>query len=138
MNHWMLAVCLLGVLSMCVLPGLGGSMKVIPSPTPAVATATVVLIKTKAVLQGTQEPLFRLPELPLPELPRIRWCVVGTDGQVLNLRKGPSMDSEILNGLLPGKWVQILDVSGDGRWWHVRAWDEETGWIRTEFCKEVQ
>lgn len=88
-----------------------------------------------APLEGEQLALFTPSPAAAPA-----WCKVArTGGEALNLRARPGLDQEILGGLLPGEWVQVMmrsiEVPG---WVFVKTLDREEGWIAAEFCEEVK
>lgn len=60
-------------------------------------------------------------------------CVVAnTGGESLNIRKAPSMQAEIIGGLLPGQRVTVL-INGEP-WQKIQA-GQLTGYIYSKYCE---
>lgn len=61
-------------------------------------------------------------------LPSVTVGVV-TSGQNVNLRGGPGTNFELLDSVVPGTQVTLLDTSADGQWHNVRLEDGTEGWM---------
>lgn len=58
--------------------------------------------------------------------------VANTDGEVLNVRKGPSLTAEIIGGLLPGQRLTVITWGKE--WNQIRAGDL-AGFVAAKYCE---
>jgi len=58
--------------------------------------------------------------------------VANTDGEVLNVRKGPSLTAEIIGGLLPGQRLAVITWGKE--WNQIRAGDL-AGFVAAKYCE---
>lgn len=97
---------------------------------PAAATPTLPQTATATITAtSTARPVVRM-RVVLTATPGS--CVVSnTSGDVLNIRRGPGTDREIVGGLLPGARVMVI-AWGDA-WLKIPG-----GYIARRYCKEVR
>lgn len=93
-----------------------------------VPTPTSVYTKPSVTLTSTVQPVTLSPGDNLP-----MFCVVAyTEGDILNLRRGPGMQYEILGGLLPGQRLTVITWASD--WVYVSTGDQ-AGYIYRDYCE---
>lgn len=129
-------------------PVLGGDMKTIitlclvlvligcspfptrsPSPTPPAATSSP---SRQPETTNTRAERFRaIYKTITPSA----CTVANTKGEVLNIRKAPSLQAEIIGGLVPGQRVTVL-IYGEP-WQKIQA-GQLTGYIYSKYCEVTQ
>lgn len=120
-------ICIVGIAVVCIamalllascVPVRPAAPTLTPSPT-LTATAT-------ATSKATARPAARASATSSPTPAA---CIVAnTGGDVLNIRRAPGMDAEIVGGLLPGARVTVI-AWGDG-WLQIQQ-----GYISAEYCE---
>ena len=102
----------------------------VPTRTPATATPSLspTLTSSPAATTAKAEQLRAIYATLTPSA-----CVVAnTRGEVLNIRKSPSLQAEIIGGLVPG---QRLTVLVHGQPWQKITTGELTGFIYSQYCE---
>lgn len=62
-----------------------------------------------------------------------KFCIVSdTNGELLNFRKGASLDAEIITGIYEGTTLEILEDKDD---WYNVMWNDVKGWVNKNYCK---
>jgi uncharacterized protein YraI len=103
-------------------------------PTTSEVTGTITITATAGTTDVTATPTITATT-SAPEVS----ALVAADGDVLNVRSGPSTDNEILGTLQPGTELTLLARSADGAWYQI-AYPADTdgrGWVIGEFL-EIQ
>jgi uncharacterized protein YgiM (DUF1202 family) len=110
-----------------------------------VLTATLVVISLpflnafsadEEMVFPTQTPLVTAPQSPTPltsaSFPK---CAVTAEG--LNVRERPGIDSSVIDWLLRGDIVTILQDHPIDSWIEVEA-RNRAGWINSNFCERTE
>lgn len=110
---------------------------VAPTPTPV----TPAPVATQPVAVPTTPPVTAEPENPCANMPVYPVGALVTTTAELNLRDGPSTDSNAVTVLPTGTQLQVTgDFSEAGQcdWWPVTATESgQSGWVIEEFLKPV-
>jgi uncharacterized protein YgiM (DUF1202 family) len=122
--------------------------------------ATAVLFITLACMTtaSPEEAGTAAPTAPLPEAPTAQeenpagevfqipaeWaepqglnlCAIVTADEALHLRSEPSEHAQVLEWLLTGEQVRVINVTGE--WWKVQTLAGLEGWARAKYLQEEE
>lgn len=127
MKRYLLPALLALACLACVRPAGAIPSTVTPKPS---ETATR---PARVVMAREQQPtITAVPTLsPTPAA-----CVVAnTEGEVLNIRRAPSLKAEIIGGLTPGQRAAVITWGND---WHKVTTGRMTGFISSKYCEATK
>ena len=90
------------------------------------------------MLEGTATGTQRVGQLAASELPEqtAKDMVVNTrKGRNLNIRSGPSSDSERIGTIAKGTSVRVIETKG--KWSRIETDDGQVAWVATRFLKSM-
>jgi uncharacterized protein YraI len=117
--------------------------EIAPPPAPTVEPATSEVTGTLTITAtGSITDVGVTPTTDVSTTPALTGtasALVTADGDVLNVRSGPSTDTEILGSLQTGTELTLLARSADGEWYQFAypADSDGRGWVTGEFL-EIQ
>ncbi len=101
------------------------------TPMPARAVSATSTVIATMIATPTLEKIERVRTVYQTLTPSV-CTVVNTDGEVLNIRKFPRIDAEIIGGLLPGAKVQVIY---NGEKWLKIQHGQLAGYVFSKYCE---
>jgi integrase len=121
-------VILLVFLTGCTAWGFAPIPRAYPTPLAAATRPT-----TRSPVSATTSTIVSAAAATRTPIPTPTSCiVVNTKGESLNIRRQPSLQAEIIGGLMPGQRVTVITW---GEAWHKVTAGQLTGFISSKYCR---